>query len=334
MDRARRLQPQARLAHPARAREGQQPHAAPRSRSAIAFRSPSRPIVRFGDGGNPFAPPDPGDSEASAGKSARRSPTTSWKRCSGRSRSLSRCSPRSLSATSPRQLVGDQLARGARDQHLPAVSGRADPRRTVHVQPDVIILSDVRLAGVDAHPHAHVDALGPTLRRPASAARSPPRRSRRSPARRRRRTRRPRCGPRDRRARRTPRAAGADARQHLAVTAAQPRQQPRRTLDVAEQKRHGATRKLRHTRSYAQSPPPVKRATSGTLAPAAARQQKYRSTLLLLTKPAVSCRSIQARSRSSWTSSGSLTGLVAEVGFAALRLWRAQRPWEYARSRA
>jgi hypothetical protein len=36
---------------------------------------------------------------------------------------------------------------------------------------------------------------------------------------------------------------------HLAVAAAQPLQQPRRTLDVAEQKRDGAARKLRHTRS-------------------------------------------------------------------------------------
>ena len=71
-----------------------------RRRSTIARTSSSRPIVRFGDGGNPFAPPEPGDSEASGGKSGGRSPATSWKRCSGRSRSLSRCSPRSLSATS------------------------------------------------------------------------------------------------------------------------------------------------------------------------------------------------------------------------------------------
>jgi hypothetical protein len=43
------------------------------------------------------------------------------------------------------------------------VSGSADPRCAVYVQTDVIILSDFRFAGVDAHPHAHVDALGPTL---------------------------------------------------------------------------------------------------------------------------------------------------------------------------
>ena len=45
---------------------------------------------------------------------------------------------------------------------------------------------------------------------------------------------------------------------HLGVAAPQPRQQPRRTLDVAEQERDGAAWKLRHTPSYAQSPPPVK----------------------------------------------------------------------------
>ena len=74
-----------------------------------------------------------------------------------------------------RQLVGDQLARGARDEHLPAVAGRADPRRAVHVQADVVVHRDVRLAGVDTHAHAHVHALGPgrceaSARCPATAA--------------------------------------------------------------------------------------------------------------------------------------------------------------------
>ena len=50
-----------------------------------------------------------------------------------------------------RQLIGDQLARGAGDEHLPAMSGRADPRRAVHVQADVIIEPDFRLARMDAH---------------------------------------------------------------------------------------------------------------------------------------------------------------------------------------
>ena len=59
--------------------------------------------------------------------------------------------------------------------------------------------------------------------------------------------------------------------EHLGVAAAQPRQQPRRTLDVAEQERDGATRKLRHTRSYAQSPPPVKSCHATTRHPFATR---------------------------------------------------------------
>ena len=62
-----------------------------------------------------------------------------------------------------RQLVGDQLARGARDQHLSAVAGRADPRGAVDVQTDVVVVSDLGLAGVDADPDADVDTLGPTL---------------------------------------------------------------------------------------------------------------------------------------------------------------------------
>jgi hypothetical protein len=61
------------------------------------------------------------------------------------------------------QLVGDQLARGAGDEHLRTMAGRADPRRAVHVQADVIVVADLGLAGVDPHPHAHVDVLGPAL---------------------------------------------------------------------------------------------------------------------------------------------------------------------------
>ena len=38
-----------------------------------------------------------------------------------------------------RQLVSDQLARGARDQYLTTMAGRADPRRAMHIQSDVII---------------------------------------------------------------------------------------------------------------------------------------------------------------------------------------------------
>jgi hypothetical protein len=157
-----------------------------------------------------------------------------------------------------RQLVGDQLARGAGDQHLSAVAGRADPRGAVDVQPDVVILSDLGLAGVDADPHADVDTRGPTLgsERPLRAHRGGDRVAR----------------PRERDEERV--TLGVDLAtvvlverrpqqalmlgEHLGVAVRQPRQQPRRTLDVTEEKRDGATRKLRDTRSYAQSPPPVK----------------------------------------------------------------------------
>jgi hypothetical protein len=157
-----------------------------------------------------------------------------------------------------RQFVGDELARGARDQHLPAVSGRADPRRAVHVETDVIILSDVRLTGVHPDAHAHVDALGPMLgrQRPLRADRGGDR------------VARPSEGDEERVTLGVDLAAvvlGERRAQEalmlgkdLGVAAAQVRQQPRRTLDVAKQERDGATRKLRHTRSYAQSPPPVK----------------------------------------------------------------------------
>jgi hypothetical protein len=48
------------------------------------------------------------------------------------------------------------------NQHLPTVPGRADPRRAMHIQTDVIIQPDFRLTGVNTHAHPHIDALGPT----------------------------------------------------------------------------------------------------------------------------------------------------------------------------
>ena len=157
-----------------------------------------------------------------------------------------------------RQLVGDQCARGARDQHLPAVPGRADPRRAVHVQAHVIVLPDLSLAGVDTHPHAHLDALGPRLggERPLRAHHRGDR------------VARPREGDEERVTLRVDLAAVVLVErrpqqplmlaEHLGVAAAQARQQPRRSLDVGEQKGDGATRKLLDTSSYAQSRPHVK----------------------------------------------------------------------------
>jgi hypothetical protein len=133
------------------------------------------------------------------------------------------------------------------------MAGRADPRRAMHVQTDVIILTDLRLAGVDAHPHANVDALRPTLgrQRPLRADRSGDRVAR----------------PHERDEERVTLSVDLPAvvlverraqqalmlAKHRRVAAAQPRQQPRRTLDVAEQEGHGAAGKLGDTPSYAQS---------------------------------------------------------------------------------
>ena len=141
-----------------------------------------------------------------------------------------------------RQFVGDQLACGARNQHLPTLAGRADPRRAMHVQADVVIQPDLRLAGVHADAHAHLDALGPTLgRRRALRAHGGGDRVARSPE-----------GDEE------PVTLGMDLApvvllerraqqalmlgQHLGVATAQPRQQSRRTLDVTEQERDGAAR--------------------------------------------------------------------------------------------
>jgi hypothetical protein len=144
------------------------------------------------------------------------------------------------------QVVSDQRTGGARDEHLPAMSGRADSRRAVHVQTDIVVHRDRGLAGVDSHAHAHLDALGPGLRR-----------------------KRPLPGDRGSDRIACPResdeegvALGVDLAtvvrverrtkqalmlgEHLDIAAAQPRQQQRRALDVGEQKRDGPARKLRH----------------------------------------------------------------------------------------
>ena len=258
LHRARRLQRQPRLAHPARAREGQQPHAvdaeAVRDRPHVVLAA-DRPVRRRRQ---PVRPTGSGRQRGQRREVRRQIADDELEEVLGAIEVLEPVLAEIPERDVRRQLVGDQLARGARDQHLPAVSGGADPRRAVHVQTDVIVLPDLRLAGVDAHPHAHVDALGPTLgrERPLRAHRGGDR------------VARPREGDEERvtlgvdlatvvLVERRPQQALMLAK-HLGVAAAQPRQQPRRTLDVAEQERDGAARKLRHTRSYAQSPPPVK----------------------------------------------------------------------------
>ena len=68
------------------------------------------------------------------------------------------------------QLVPEQRARRLRDEDLAAVARRADARRAHDVEPDVALVADRRLAGVQPHPHAHVLALRPLSSRSARCA--------------------------------------------------------------------------------------------------------------------------------------------------------------------
>ena len=58
-------------------------------------------------------------------------------------------------------VVAEQLARRLRHEHLAAVPGRADARRTWTPMPDVALAAHAGLARVDAHAHAQLGALGP-----------------------------------------------------------------------------------------------------------------------------------------------------------------------------
>ena len=61
--------------------------------------------------------------------------------------------------------VPNDRARSGGYQHLPTVSGRGDARAPVHVDTDVVVLSQQRLTGVNAHPHAHIDCPRPRMSR-------------------------------------------------------------------------------------------------------------------------------------------------------------------------
>ena len=100
----------------------------------------------------------------------------------------------------------DERASRLRKQHLAAVADGGDARALVHVEADVSLLGQPRLAGVEPHPHAD---------RPvgqARAGRPRPRRPRPTRGRTRRRTRHPACRPRRPRGRQTPRGVAGDAR--------------------------------------------------------------------------------------------------------------------------
>ena len=89
------------------------------------------------------------------------------------------------------QLVGDQVAGRLGDEDLAAVAGRADPRGAVDVEPDVALRGAPRLAGVEPHPVAHRDPVGPLAGRRSRAARPRPPGPRRVRSRRRSTGRRP-----------------------------------------------------------------------------------------------------------------------------------------------
>ena len=194
----------------------------------------------------------------------RTAPSPTWNTCIGRSRSRSRCSPRSTSAAS----ASHQLGRRLRAQHLPAVADRHQPGRPVHRRAEVVPvpeLSPRRCAGPSAPGSASPSA---TPRPPAPAGRRAPPRPPPTPARTRRRTRRPSsrtpyppCASTAARSSSSWRASAA----RIASVVVLP--QPRRALDVGEQERHRPRRRhpppqpatavprlLGNTRSRASSP--------------------------------------------------------------------------------
>ena len=71
------------------------------------------------------------------------------------------------------QVVADERAGRLREEDLAAVASRADPRRADDVQPEVALVADRRLAGVQAHPHAHRGAVAATRGSRARAGRRP-----------------------------------------------------------------------------------------------------------------------------------------------------------------
>ena len=133
---ARHLEAEARLARAAGPGERQQPVVG----RAVRVISP---ISR--------AAPEEGRQPASAGCSAPRRATraagsrsaapstTSCHSRSGRSRSLSRCSPRSRSSTPSGSASADQRARRVREEHLAAVPDAGDAAGAVHVEADVAL---------------------------------------------------------------------------------------------------------------------------------------------------------------------------------------------------
>ena len=68
----------------------------------------------------------------------------------------------------PEELVLHELAGRVRQEDLAAVSGRPDPRGTVHAEADVALAGRPRLARVEPHAHPDLVALGPRVARERS----------------------------------------------------------------------------------------------------------------------------------------------------------------------
>jgi hypothetical protein len=62
-----------------------------------------------------------------------------------------------------RKLIGGQLDRGRRQQHLAAVADRHDPRRAVDDRAEVVVGPCRRLPGVQPHPHPERSGGAPRL---------------------------------------------------------------------------------------------------------------------------------------------------------------------------
>ena len=139
LHRSRHIHGQPGLAHPARARQRQQSPAvnaeAVRDRSHVV-RAADRPVRRRRQ---PVRPTRSGRQRGQRWEVRRQIADDELEEVLGAIEVLEPVLTEIPERDVGRQLIGDQLARGAGDQHLPTMAGRADPRRAMHVQADVII---------------------------------------------------------------------------------------------------------------------------------------------------------------------------------------------------
>ncbi len=146
--------------------------------------------------------------------------------------------------------------------YLAAMRSGRDPRRPVHVEPDIAVLVPGRLTRVQAHPDPHGDAARPVM--PGQGALAGHAAADRIPGRLEHDekavalgTQLPAPVGQERGAQQSPLR-----RQRLGVAVSHPAQERRRPLDVAEQQRHGPGGKLPHYAS-----PWVRRMRPGTYPP-------------------------------------------------------------------